>query len=204
VEQATKEDAAENYAHALQLYQAGLDYFVKAMDVERNPDIKENIKEKLTQYVKRAEEIKQALELQRQQPPQLQKGQKGQTVKLRLGVSLAAAPYVESAIQSAIDASEDDECGRTDQAMTKYQLTISQFSLALKTETNADIQAMIKDKLIKYSSRMEQLKQFQATGSLVPSPIPFGLSQDEKKYQAPALKKKKSGLFGKKREKNVG
>lgn len=66
-------------------------------------------------------------------------------------------------------------------------------------ETNQEIKEIIKEKLIKYNSRVEQLKQFSLSGSLVPSPIPLGLKPGEK-YKPPNVRKK-GGLFSKKEKK---
>lgn len=79
IEAADNDESACNYEQALAHYQDGLDHFVKAMDgelvlsgflsaytlarlAERNPDLKGVIKQKITEYMARAELIKEYLQ----------------------------------------------------------------------------------------------------------------------------------------------
>lgn len=48
---------------------------------------------------------------------------------------------------------------------------------------------MIKGKMVAYTKRVEQLKHLKAHGSVVPSPIKFGVEKGEK-YKPPPVKKR--------------
>lgn len=50
---------------------------------------------------------------------------------------------------------------------------------------------MIKDKMVGYTARIEQLKNFQTSGQLTNSAIPMGLKPGEK-YAAPKVVEKRS------------
>eukprot|EP01119_Soliformovum_irregulare_P021865 TRINITY_DN7361_c0_g1_i1.p1 TRINITY_DN7361_c0_g1~~TRINITY_DN7361_c0_g1_i1.p1 ORF type:complete len:448 (+),score=127.41 TRINITY_DN7361_c0_g1_i1:26-1369(+) len=64
---ATAEDAAHRYENSLQAYKAALDYLVKALQEESNPDVKMKLSEKMRMYFSRAEQIGTNLEYIRQQ-----------------------------------------------------------------------------------------------------------------------------------------
>uniref|UniRef100_A0A0D6R1M3 Vesicle-fusing ATPase n=1 Tax=Araucaria cunninghamii TaxID=56994 RepID=A0A0D6R1M3_ARACU len=61
VRQAVNEDNAGNYAKAFPLYMNALEYFKTHLKYEKNPKIKEAITQKFTEYLRRAEEIRDAL-----------------------------------------------------------------------------------------------------------------------------------------------
>lgn len=61
VRQATAEDSKENYEEALRLYMNSLEYFMAAIKYERNEKTKETVRKKITEYLGRAEILKQKL-----------------------------------------------------------------------------------------------------------------------------------------------
>lgn len=74
VKKATEEDKAQNYPEALRLYQLSLEYFLTAIKCmsrlrpllilldEKNEKRKQTIRLKVTEYMDRAEEIKQLID----------------------------------------------------------------------------------------------------------------------------------------------
>lgn len=102
IEVATAQDNAGNYKEALELYKSALDAFMKALEcmnsiadntytvVEQNPEIKEAIKQKITQYMARAELVKEVVEMK-------EKEQKLE--KKKLEVSAAASRRVLTELQ---------------------------------------------------------------------------------------------------------
>ncbi|RKP35206.1 AAA-domain-containing protein [Dimargaris cristalligena] len=58
---ATEEDGKENYEEAYKLYQNALDYFVTALKYEKNDRLKDAIRKKFTEYLERAEVLKDYL-----------------------------------------------------------------------------------------------------------------------------------------------
>ncbi|XP_055353361.1 vacuolar protein sorting-associated protein 4-like [Paramacrobiotus metropolitanus] len=62
VTRATEEDKKKNYSEALRLYQHGVEYFLHAIKYETNGDkAKESIRAKCTEYLERAEKLKEYL-----------------------------------------------------------------------------------------------------------------------------------------------
>ena len=62
VNQAVAEDDAGNYPKAFHLYKSSLDYFQTHLKYEKNPKIKSTVTEKVLEYVKRAEQIREMLD----------------------------------------------------------------------------------------------------------------------------------------------
>jgi vacuolar protein-sorting-associated protein 4 len=62
VKQAVAADNAGEYAKAFPLYMNALEYFKTHLKYEKNPKIKEAITQKFTEYLRRAEEIRQTLD----------------------------------------------------------------------------------------------------------------------------------------------
>jgi vacuolar protein-sorting-associated protein 4 len=62
VQQATEEDRNKNYPEALRLYKLSFDFFVVAFRCEKSEKSKQLIKEKIIEYLHRAEKIKEFIE----------------------------------------------------------------------------------------------------------------------------------------------
>ncbi|KAL1405921.1 Vacuolar protein sorting-associated protein 4 [Vanrija albida] len=59
VQKAIEEDVKQNYAEAYKQYQDALDYFMMAMKYEKNDKLRELIRKKFTEYLDRAEKLKE-------------------------------------------------------------------------------------------------------------------------------------------------
>ncbi|KAJ3383171.1 Vacuolar protein sorting-associated protein 4 [Lobulomyces angularis] len=62
VRKATEEDAKGNFEEAYKLYQNSLEYFLTAMKYEKNEKVKESVRKKFTEYLDRAEKLKEYLQ----------------------------------------------------------------------------------------------------------------------------------------------
>jgi len=62
VQQATDKDNSKEYAEAFRLYQLSLEYFMTALKYERNEKTKLTIKQKMAEYIARAEKLKEFLD----------------------------------------------------------------------------------------------------------------------------------------------
>ncbi|KAI8609761.1 P-loop containing nucleoside triphosphate hydrolase protein [Chytriomyces sp. MP71] len=69
VKKATEEDANKNYDEAYKQYQNSLEYFMMAMKYEKNEKLKEAIRKKFTEYLDRAEQLKEYLQKQQKKKP---------------------------------------------------------------------------------------------------------------------------------------
>jgi len=185
-EKALTEDANRNYDNALEFYSTSLEHFVKAYDVEKNPEIKKSIMNKINEFMSRAEKIKAAIKKSSLTSSNSSK----QLVVSKVEVSSAASQYVAKAIDLVEAGVDSDECGKIDEAIENYQNALNQFTMGLQNETNSEIKAMIKEKMVSTNTRIEKLKQFKSTGSVVIQPIAFGLKPGEK-YLEPRIASKK-------------
>lgn len=62
IKQAVEQDEAGNYPKAFSLYMNGLEYFRTHLKYEKNPKVKEAITQKFTEYLRRAEEIREVID----------------------------------------------------------------------------------------------------------------------------------------------
>ncbi len=62
VKQATEEDRNKNYPEALRLYKLSLDFFIVVLECEKSEKSKQLIKEKIIEFLNRAEKIKEFIE----------------------------------------------------------------------------------------------------------------------------------------------
>ncbi|KAJ3241885.1 Vacuolar protein sorting-associated protein 4 [Chytriomyces hyalinus] len=69
VKKATEEDANNNYEEAYKQYQNSLEYFMMAMKYEKNEKLKDAIRKKFTEYLDRAEKLKDYLQKQSKKKP---------------------------------------------------------------------------------------------------------------------------------------
>ncbi|QPG75327.1 Vacuolar protein sorting-associated protein 4 [Brettanomyces nanus] len=67
VKKAIEADSDTRYEEAYKLYYNGLDYLMLAMKYEKNPKSKETIRAKFTEYLARAEQLKEHLDTKQQQ-----------------------------------------------------------------------------------------------------------------------------------------
>jgi len=68
VQQATEKDQAKEYAEAFRLYQLSLEYFMTALKYEKNERAKQTIRQKVQEYIARAEKLKEFLDKNAKQP----------------------------------------------------------------------------------------------------------------------------------------
>jgi vacuolar protein-sorting-associated protein 4 len=61
VKRATEQDTLGNFEEAYKLYQNSLEYFMTALKYEKNEKLKESIRRKFTEYLERAEKLKEYL-----------------------------------------------------------------------------------------------------------------------------------------------
>ncbi|KAG7831764.1 hypothetical protein KL920_000099 [Ogataea angusta] len=67
VKKAIEADSVSKYDEAYRLYYNGLDYLMLALKYEKNPKSKETIRSKFTEYLSRAEQLKEYLDKKQQQ-----------------------------------------------------------------------------------------------------------------------------------------
>ncbi|KAJ3030936.1 Vacuolar protein sorting-associated protein 4 [Rhizophlyctis rosea] len=107
VKRATEEDGKGNFEEAYKLYTNSLEYFMYAMKYEKNERSKESIRKKFTEYLDRAEKLKEYL--------QKQQGKKKKPVAA--GGVTNGAPKKKT--ESGSDDEDEDDKDKKDDAETK-------------------------------------------------------------------------------------
>ncbi|OAJ40104.1 hypothetical protein BDEG_23877 [Batrachochytrium dendrobatidis JEL423] len=77
VKKATEEDGKGNFEEAYKLYTNSLEYFMTAMKYEKNDKLKESIRKKFTEYLDRAEKLKEYLAKQQKKKKPVSVGDSG-------------------------------------------------------------------------------------------------------------------------------
>ena len=85
VQKAIEADTATRYKEAYKLYYNGLDYLMLALKYEKNQKIKELIKSKFTEYLSRAEQLKEHLEKHQEQAGSAEASGAGVTKPKKMG-----------------------------------------------------------------------------------------------------------------------
>ncbi|KAH9263343.1 hypothetical protein BASA83_013280 [Batrachochytrium salamandrivorans] len=96
VKRATEEDGKGNFEEAYKLYTNSLEYFMTAMKYEKNDKLKESIRKKFTEYLDRAEKLKEYLSKQQ---------------KKKKPVAIGASSDSGGRRQEKSDDDEDDDSG---------------------------------------------------------------------------------------------
>lgn len=66
VKDAVEQDTKQNYQEAYKLYQNSLDFFMLAIKYEKNDRMKQMLRNKVTEYLDRAENLKEYLNAQKE------------------------------------------------------------------------------------------------------------------------------------------
>ncbi|WLF80880.1 Vacuolar protein sorting-associated protein 4 [Lodderomyces elongisporus] len=85
VQKAIDADTATRYEEAYKLYYNGLDYLMLAIKYEKNPKSKELVKSKFTEYLTRAEQLKEHLEKQQNKSNSAENSANGSTKAKKSG-----------------------------------------------------------------------------------------------------------------------
>ncbi|KAL2914548.1 Vacuolar protein sorting-associated protein 4 [Polyrhizophydium stewartii] len=112
VKRATDEDGKGNFEEAYKLYTNSLEYFMTAMKYEKNEKLKESIRKKFTEYLDRAEKLKDYLSKQ-------QKKKKPVAVGAPSGAKTNKSSRVSDDEDDKDDDDDDDSGKKKDDSETK-------------------------------------------------------------------------------------
>ncbi|CAB4008599.1 Serine threonine- kinase ULK3 [Paramuricea clavata] len=153
VSEAVKLDQALNYKEAVQMYCRALDYFVPALQYERNTAKKNAIREKVNGYVARAEELKlhlkqrSASKIAREPGHVLREYAKGNP-QLADGLKLAEIAEVR------------DEKGVFSSALEQYRTALAVLIPILKDIPNTQVKEIVGSEVQRYMRRAEEIKAY--------------------------------------------
>ncbi|PWA96080.1 MIT [Artemisia annua] len=149
VKQAVQEDNAGNYTKAFPLYMNALEYFKLQLKFEKDPKIHEAITQKLTEYLRRAEEIRAVLE------GGLWTGAPSNTGDLEY---VKAQSFKEQAVEYIKQAVQEDNAGNYAKAFSLYMNALEYFKTYFKYEKNPKMHEAVTQKFTEYLRRAEELK----------------------------------------------
>lgn len=138
VRAAVDADNADELEKALSLYRQGLGWFMTGLKYMRNEASKAAIREKMATYMKRAEDIKEAID-------------KRAARKARK----SHIPKGQEAIDRAIEAENADDL---EQAVELYRKGLSHFMTGLGHMTNEPSKVTIREKMAQYMKHCEDIK----------------------------------------------
>jgi hypothetical protein len=133
-------ESQKNYQLSLDHWNLGLQYLKKALDKESNPDVQKMLKEKLTEYLSRAELVKTILQnlplsssnLSQSGQHNISKSQPSSTYPSNEPNNLILKEMLNKAVTIAEAAEDEDESGSYVTAIEKYSSVITLFSEAMK------------------------------------------------------------------------
>eukprot|EP00794_Sanderia_malayensis_P011052 gene11052-12218_t len=154
VSKAIQFDSAGNSSDALQYYCSALEFFMPAIEYERNSARKEAIRDKVKQYINRAEQIKQ-----------LQKSQAKMRSSLRRQHSLEErivdVPQIEEAYKLSQLAERFDEEKKYGLAIENYRKSIEMYYKIIGALPSDQLRNRIEREVDKLKRRTEELEGYK-------------------------------------------
>ncbi|KAJ0670689.1 putative non-specific serine/threonine protein kinase [Helianthus annuus] len=164
IKQAVQEDNAGNYCKAFPLYMNAVEYFKTHLKYEKDPNIVEEVSQKFTKYLRRAEEVNGAIHfggagvVTAQPKTKLKEGEadgedpKGQLSRVKtLSFREQAIEYVKQAVQ-------EDSAGNYAKVFPLYMNALEYFKTYAKYENNYKIREAVMHKFNEYLRRAEEIR----------------------------------------------
>ncbi len=152
VSQAVKFDSVGNYTSALVHYCSALQFFMPAIEYERSASRKEAIREKVKQYINRAEQLKHLKKLQSK--PKL-------TRQHSFEARITDVPQIEEAYKLSQSAEKFDDEQKYGLALEEYEKSIELYLKILATTHSGRLNARIHKEVEKLMSRAEELARYK-------------------------------------------
>lgn len=161
---AVKFDQIKDYPHALRAYREALQYFVAAIQFEKNATKKEMMRQRAKEYLERAEYLRKQVRLK-----QLSATANGQSSYQDLVKMSNDLPQLQSALVVARAAEQSEEKDRLEEALQKYQLALEALLPILADEPKGRRRELLSIQVQKWISNAESLQSFMSMKAL---PVP--------------------------------
>uniref|UniRef100_H3C7Q0 Serine/threonine-protein kinase ULK3 n=1 Tax=Tetraodon nigroviridis TaxID=99883 RepID=H3C7Q0_TETNG len=152
--QAVGKDQSGDWSAALSLYCSALEHFVPAVQYETEPQRKDALRQKVSQYVSRAEELKALLASDHQLSFQ---EVRSATVVLRK--CPGTKPRLLAALDMASSAVAKEESGQQQEALEVYQQCLGELLLALAAEPQGRRRELLHGEIKSLMTRAEYAKK---------------------------------------------
>ena len=154
VSKAVQFDSSRNFDLALANYCSALEYFMPAIEYEREPARKDAIRQKVKQYINRAEQLKQAKKIQAKARGTLSR-------QHSLEARITDVPQIEEAYKQSQLAEKLDDEKRYGSALEKYEKSVELYLKILSTAPKGRLHARIHKEVEKLMTRAEELARYK-------------------------------------------
>ena len=152
VTEAVKHDSEGNFEEAMKNYCVSLEFFLPAIEYERDSHKKEAIRQKVNQYINRAEQLKQ---YKRQQQRQGLKRQSS------LEEKLTEIPHLEDAFMFSQHAERFDEQQKYGLALQNYEKSVELYLKVIASLQHGTVKSRIYKEVNILMTRAEELARYR-------------------------------------------
>ena len=156
VTDAVKLDSEKDYKNALKLYCCALEHFLPAIDYERDNEKKAAIRQKVLQYINRAEQLKVTIK-------EIEKKKIQQTINSTNSLNYCITSKPDFAEVQIYEDKGDffDNNGEYEKALEEYNKGIDIcMSLLSKSSNNNEYRSLVKEKTEKMIERAEEINRY--------------------------------------------
>ena len=162
-EEAVREDNEGNLAKALELYKSALDYYVPLVHYEKNPAKKEVLRQKVGQYITRAETLKGQLNPRDQHKKIKSKLQQRSSTEVSLFDELfslsSGTPRLVTGLEIARDAESYELQSSFSIALEKYEMALGILIPVLSLEPSGRRKKLLHGEVEKWMAKAETIKE---------------------------------------------
>lgn len=155
VSDAVEQDSKGNYPEAVMLYCQALQHFVPAIQYERDLGRKEALRQKLQEYLSRAEMLKERLK-----PNQSNALSNGGSSKGKLAKLASSTPHMLAALKVAEAAEELNTAEIYEQALEKYELALGVLIPLLSVEPKGERKDLLNMEVQRWMKTAENIKEY--------------------------------------------
>ncbi|XP_031554637.1 serine/threonine-protein kinase ULK3-like isoform X1 [Actinia tenebrosa] len=157
VSQAVALDQDKEYKDAAKLYSQAMEYFLPAIEYEKDPVKKDALRKRVNEYMSRAEDLKQALKARTQRVP----GKDYTSTPDQLLAQFSRSnPQLKDALHLAEIAEIRDEHGNFSGALQQYQVALHNLLPLLAAMPKGTYKDALRSEIDRYMRRAEELKLF--------------------------------------------
>lgn len=168
VTEAIKMDDAGDLKEAAKLYCEAMAFFLPAIEYEKDPEMKTRLRERVNQYMNRAEELKQCFKTKEQSSPD----------ELLARYS-RDHPELREALHLASIAEIRDEHGAYDSALEQYQVALEALLPILSGTPRGSYKEAVHLEVDKYMRRAEEIKVYLKLGKEKMSVVPEAVGEEQ-------------------------
>ncbi|XP_023930157.1 serine/threonine-protein kinase ULK3 [Lingula anatina] len=154
---AVEKDTEKKYKEAVTLYCKALEHFIPAIHYEPNPTKKQRLREKVREYMKRAEELKQCLKPEGRHTNQKQLTPRS---KQELETFAAEDETLKAALTMIEVAEYKEDYEKYEEALAKYEMALGVLIKLLQDEANERKKELLSKHVSVWMTKAETIKNY--------------------------------------------